>query len=269
MIEELKKRKKEKRKYLSISIVSGALFLLLWELSSRFGLIPAKIFSSPSDLVQTFIYKLTNKNPDGNTIIVHFWSSIKIALLGFILAVGVGVPLGIFMGYFKAVKSYFMPIFEIIRPIPPIAWIPIIILMLGIGYGAKAFIIFVAAFVPCVINSYTGIKQTSTTLINVAKTFGASDWEIFTQVCIPSSTPMIFAGIRISLGISWTALVASEMLASTSGLGYMIQMGRNLVRSDIIIVGMLVIGALGALFAWLLKIVEKRVAPWRKKDDNF
>ena len=117
--------------------------------------------------------------------------------------------------------------------------------MVGIGTTAKSYIIFLAAFVPCVINSYTGVKLTNPVLINVAKTCGASKWEIFVKVCVPSSLPLVFTGMRIALGNAWSTLVAAELLASISGLGYMIQQGRSLVRPDIIIVGMMTIGLQG------------------------
>ena len=161
--------------------------------------------------------------------------------------------------------SFFTPLFEVVRPIPPIAWIPIVILTLGIGFKAKVFIIFISAFVPCVVNSYLGIKLTDPTLIDVAQTFGASRWQIFRTICIPSSMNMVFTGVRVSLAASWSTLVAAEMLASTKGLGYMIQIGRNLIRPDIIIVGMLTIGLVGALMGWVLSLFEKKVAPWRYK----
>ena len=170
------------------------------------------------------------------------------------------------MGFYKKLDMLLNPIFEIVRPIPPIAWIPIVILTLGIGFQAKMFIIFVAAFVPNVINSYLGIRMTDMTLVNVAKTYGATDWEIFTTVCIPSSLNMVFTGIRLSLNASWTTLVAAEMLASTKGLGYMIQMGRTIIRPDIIIVGMFSIGITGALLNIILNLFEKKVAPWRYRD---
>ena len=208
---------------------------------------------------------MVEKKPDGATIPVHFLASIKLSLSGFLLAIVIGIPLGLFMGYYKVLDSLFTPLFEIIRPIPPIAWIPIIILTMGIGFNAKVFIIFVSAFVPCVVNSYLGIKLTNQTLINVAKTFGASRWQVFTKVCIPSSMNMVFTGIRISLGNSWSTLVAAEMLASTQGLGYMIQIGRSLSRPEIIIVGMAVIGVTGAIMSGLLSLCEKKVAPWRYK----
>lgn len=260
--EELYKQKREAAVYFAINLASIVAFLVLWESLSVRGVIASNIFSSPRELLGTFIYKLGHEKPEGGTLVAHFLNSLKLALTGFSAAVIIGVPMGLLMGFYRAMRMYFMPIFEIVRPIPPIAWIPIVILLLGIGMAAKAFIIFVAAFVPCVINSYLGIKLTNPVMINVAKTFGASRWQIFTRVSVPAAVPMVFAGIRVSLGSAWSALVASELLASTSGLGYMIQMGRNLIRPDIIIVGMLVIGGSGAFFAWVLGLVEKRIAPW-------
>lgn len=261
----MENKKNQKWRILLISILSLAVFFGIWELVVRVGIISERSLCAPSTAVATFINKLGNKKPDGATLVAHFLASIKLSLTGFILAVVIGVPLGLFMGYYKFMDSFLTPLFEVIRPIPPIAWIPIIILTLGIGFEAKVFIIFISAFVPCVVNSYLGIKLTNQTLINVAKTFGASRWQIFTKVCIPSSMNMVFTGVRISLGASWSTLVAAEMLASTKGLGYMIQIGRNLIRPDIIIVGMLTIGLTGALMSWILGLFEKKVAPWRYK----
>ena len=249
-----------------MSIAGLIVFFGLWEISVRLGWVSNRTLSPPSAVIQTFVFKLTNVNPDGSTLPQHFLQSLKLALSSFVVAVIIGVPLGWVMGYYKVASFLLNPIFEIIRPIPPIAWIPIIILTMGIGMPAKMFIIFVAAFVPCVINSYLGIRLTDPVRINVAKTFGASEWEIFTTVCIPSSMNMVFTGIRLSLNNSWTTLVAAEMLAATRGLGYMIQLGRTLIRPDIIIVGMFTIGITGALLNNVLALFEKKAAPWRYRE---
>ena len=255
--------KKEKRTRLLLSILGLIVFFGVWEAVVRVGLVSSRILSPPSTVLATFFEKLSSTKPEGATLIEHFLVSFQLAFSSFVAAVVIGVPLGLVMGQYKAFDRFFPPIFEIIRPIPPIAWIPIVILVAGIGMPAKIFIIFIAAFVPCVINSYLGIKLTNPVLINVAKTFGASNWQIFTKVCIPSSLNMVFTGVRNALGASWSTLVAAEMLASTKGLGYMIQMGRQLIRPDIILVGMLTIGCIGALLSWLLGLLEKKVAPWR------
>ena len=261
-----KTKKQGKTKYLLLSILGLTVFFGIWQAAVKLGWVSERSLKAPTDIIQTFIYKLTNKSPDGATLPTHFWFSLRLALSSFAIATIIGVPLGWFMGFYKKLDMLLNPIFEIVRPIPPIAWIPIVILTLGIGFQAKMFIIFVAAFVPNVINSYLGIRMTDMTLVNVAKTYGATDWEIFTTVCIPSSLNMVFTGIRLSLNASWTTLVAAEMLASTKGLGYMIQMGRTIIRPDIIIVGMFSIGITGALLNIILNLFEKKVAPWRYRD---
>ena len=220
----MNKRSNGKMKYRMLSILGLVIFFGVWEAAVRLGWVSHRSLNAPSEVVETFIYKLTNANPDGSTLPQHFFQSLKLALTSFIIATIIGVP--------------------------------------------KVFIIFVAAFVPNVINSYLGIRLTDATLINVAKTFGASDWKIFTTVCIPSSMNMVFTGIRLSLNASWTTLVAAEMLASIRGLGYMIQMGRTIIRPDIIIVGMFTIGLTGAMLNGILGLFEKKVAPWRYRDNG-
>ena len=257
--------KKVRLKHYLLGVLGLFTFFLVWELAIRFGFISHRVMALPTEVLDTFLTKLGDPRPDGGTLPQHFLTSFTLAISGFGLAVLVGVPLGLFMGYFKAFDRYVMPIFEIIRPIPPIAWIPIVIIVLGIGMSAKIFIIFIASFVACVINSYLGIKLTNQVYINVSRTSGASHWQTFTTVCVPSALPMVFAGIRYSLGGAWGTLVAAEMLASTGGLGFMIQMGRLLIRPDIIIVGMLTIGLTGALLAKALAEIEARIIPWRTK----
>ena len=160
--------------------------------------------------------------------------------------------------WFRRVDMFVTPLFDLIRPVPTIAWIPLMILWFGIGLGAKAAIIFVSAFVPCVINAYSGIKQTKPVHLWVAQTFGASRREMLFTVAIPTALPMIFTGLRISLGTAWMTLCAAEMLASNKGLGYMIQVNRSLARADLIVVAMLVIGLIGTIFTVVLNELEHR-----------
>lgn len=256
-------KRKERKTLLMYSILGLVLFFGIWELVVRVGLVPMRYLNPPTMVVKTFFIKMVETAPDGATIPVHFWASFRLSLAGFITAVIIGVPLGLVMGYYRIANGLIRPLFEIMRPIPPIAWIPLSILWLGIGYKAKVFIIFMSAFVPCVINAHTGVTLTSQTLIDVSKTCGATRWQIFRTVCIPSALPLVFTSLKISLGNAWSALVAAEMLAATQGLGYMIQQGRNFVRSDIIICGMLVIGVSGALMSAVLSKIEKIATPWR------
>ncbi len=249
--------------YRMLSVTGILSFLLVWQILLETGILSDRYISKPTELVSLFISKLSDPSPDGSTLPVATLASLQVALTGLLSAIVTGVPLGLLMGWYKGLDKFFKPIFEIIRPIPPISWIPLTIVWLGIGLKAKAFIIFFAAFIPCVINSYTGIKLTQQVLINVAKTCGASNFTIFWKVGIPSAMPMTFAGIRVAFGNAWSTLVAAEMLAANAGLGYMILMGRSFARPDIIMLGMVCIGALGALFTFILGIVEKRIVGWR------
>lgn len=249
--------------YAMLSAAGIFTFLFVWQMLLELGIISGRYLAKPTELVLLFIDKLTNKAPDGATLPVSIWASLQVALSGLGLGIVLGVPLGLLMGWFKGIDKFINPVFEIIRPIPPISWIPLTIIWLGIGLGAKAFIIFFSAFIPCVINSYTGIKLTNKTLINVAKTSGAGTVETFIKVGIPSALPLAFAGIRVAVGNAWSTLVAAEMLAASAGLGYMISMGRLYARADIILLGMIVIGLIGAIFNGLLSFVEKRVIKWR------
>ena len=168
------------------------------------------------------------------------------------------------MGWFKGFDSFMRPIFEILRPIPPVSWIPITIIWMGLGLKAKAFIVFFSAFVPCVINSYTGIRQTSQTLINVGKICGASNVTIFFKNRHSLRYDYDLRRCPGGPGNAWATLVAAEMLAANVGLGYMIQQGRSFARPDIIILGIVVIGVLGVIFTWLLGLVEGKVLGWKK-----
>lgn len=266
--ERLAKVANDKRKNIflltTLSIIGILAFLLIWQLAVMYKLVPEKFVPAPTSVVNLFITKLSDPNPDGAVLGTHILASLQVALTGFGLAIVIGVPLGLTMGWFKGFDSFMRPLFEILRPIPPVSWIPITIMWLGLGLKAKAFIVFFSAFVPCVINAYTGIKQTPEALINVGKTCGASNFVIFWRIGIPSALTMTFAGIRVALGNSWATLVAAEMLAANAGLGYMIQQGRQFARPDLIILGIVVIGILGVLFTWILGQVEGKVLGWKK-----
>jgi len=251
-------------RYYLISAASLTLFFVAWQLLVDLKVVSNRILASPLQVAITFVDKLSNVNPDGATLGQHFLASLLLALTGYLIAVSIGVAMGLTMGWFKNFEIIVSPFFEFLRPIPPIAWIPLSILWFGVGLSAKAFIIFLSAFVPSVINSYAGVRQTEPVLIDAAKTFGASHVQIFFKVCIPSALTMVFTGLKVSLGASWMALVAAELLASTVGLGYMIQMARDFGRPDIIIVGMLVIGISGALLAIGLDKLEAKINAGRQ-----
>lgn len=257
---EKTKKNKDGWKYKLISIITILIILFVWWLvTDGLHLVSHLILPSPGKVLDTFIYKLMGGvNPDGSTLLQHVGASLKIALGGYFLGVLIGVPLGIGMAWNRKFERFAKPLFDIIRPIPALAWIPLMILWLGIGYWSKVGIIFFAAFISATINSYAGIKQTRTVHLWVARTFGATDRQMLFKVAIPTAMPMIFTGLRLALGSSWVALVAAELLAATQGVGYMIQVGRMLGRPDIIIVGMITIGLVGYLMSYSLELLQKK-----------
>lgn len=180
-----KKQKKENVKYILLSAAGILSVLIIWQLAVVLGLVNERLLPAPTKIFETLIFKIGNKAPDGNVLGVNIIASLQVALSGFLTAIVIGVPLGLLMGWWTYADRFIRPIFELIRPIPPIAWIPLVVVWMGVGLKAKALIIFFTAFVPCVINSYTGIKLTSQTLIDVSRTFGAPNYEIFWKVGIP------------------------------------------------------------------------------------
>ncbi len=238
---------------------SVATFFIFWELIVDTGMVPRALLAAPSQILVLFVDKLTQENPDGAVLAVHTAVSLEEALIAYLLALAIGIPLGLLMGWFVLAEGLARPIFEMIRPIPPVAWIPLAIFWFGIGLAGKVFIIWASGIVPCVINSYVGVRMTNPTLIQMARTYGASDWQIFRDICIPSALPMVFGGLQIALAASWTALVAAELIAADQGLGFMITMGRRLAMPELVVLGMLMVGLTGVAIGIIIDRVEKRL----------
>ena len=253
--------KRKKSKYLWILSVATIAFILFiwWLVTDGLGIFTPNTLPSPIKIVQTFIKKLTDPNPDGATLLAHLVSSLKIVLSGYLLGVVIGVPLGIVMAWYEKADLMDRPVFDMIRTVPGIAWVPVMVVFLGIGFTSKAVVIFIGAVVANVINAYSGIKQTKQVHLWVGATFGASNWQLLRRIAIPSAFPMIINGLKLSLGGAWTTIVAAELLASNKGVGYMIQQARGILRPDIIIVGMFVIGIVGSLLMLPISLIEKKV----------
>lgn len=256
--------RKQRTKYRLISLLSIIVFLAIWYVATAvLELAPSYSLPSPVKVFQTFITKLTSTAPDGATLGQHFLASLQVATYGYVLGAVIGVPLGIAMGWFGWVDKMIRPVFDFLKPIPPIALIPVMIVIFGISIQAKAVLIFFSTVIPCILNSYSGIRQTRQIHLWVSQTFGATNRQQLFTVAIPSALPMIFAGLRVAMGSSWMALVAAELLASTKGLGYLISIGRSLLRSDLIIVGILCLGMIGIVISLLFDVIEKHVVRGR------
>ncbi len=242
-----------------LPVVSIVTFFGIWEFIVQAGIVPRTMLAAPSEVIQLFIVKLTDPQPDGATLAQHAWVSIQEAGIAYLLALATGLPLGLLMGWFTVVRGLARPIFEMIRPIPPIAWIPLTIFWFGIELAGKVFIIWIAGIVPCVINAYVGVRMTNPTLIQMARTYGATDWQIFRQVCVPSALPMVFGALQIALAYCWVSLVGAELLAADRGLGFLITMGRRLALPDMVVLGMASIGVAGAAIGIIIEYIERRL----------
>ena len=259
--------KRRKETYWWLSVLSIAVFVAVWWLCCDvLKLTNSSTLPGPITIAETFIKKLTSTAPDGATLPQHIFSSLKIALGGWAMGIVIGTPLGIFMAWYKKVDLFVRPLFDLLRPVPGLAWIPLMIILFGIGLMPKIVTVFLSAFVPCVVNSYTGIRQTKDVHLWVGQTFGASDTQMLVHIAVPTALPLIMTGIRVALGAAWTCIVAAEMLASTMGLGYMIQQARGIYRPDIISCGMIGIGAIGAVFSGLLSLIENKIVKGVRRD---
>ena len=194
----------------------------------------------------------------------HVLHSVKLVLLGFVAAVIIGVPLGLAMGWSRSFEAFANPAFLLIRPIPPLAWIPLAIVWLGLGDAAKVLIIWFAAFVPAVINSYSGVRAIEPHLIEAARMLGVPRRMFVREVLIPGALPMIFTGLRLSMQACWTTLVAGELIGAIAGLGHVLYQASLDLFPAMIIVGMAAVAATGAAMTALIGWTEKRVMPWRK-----
>jgi ABC-type nitrate/sulfonate/bicarbonate transport system permease component len=218
----------------------------------------------PTDVVDRLIKLGTVSMGDG-TIGVHILASLRRFFTGFALAVLIGIPLGFAMGYFKPINKLVTPIFEAIRPIPPIAWAPFAILWFGLNVGAQAFVILLAAMPPIIINAQLAIRMTDRRLIDAARVFGASPLRVLFEVALPSSIPLVFTGLRIGVANGWMALIAAELVASdgsSSGLGYLILQGQRTLNADLSIAAMIVIGIIGALLDVSLNRLNRYFQGW-------
>ena len=191
----------------------------------------------------------------------HFWASLKREAIAFAYA-SVAIPIGVLMGWSKTAQNLLEPVFEMLRPIPPIAWIPLAILWFGIGDLQNQFIIFLGIFFPLLINTITGVKNVEHNVVRAARCLGASEMDVLTKVVFRAAMPQIITGVRVGLGVGWMALVAAELVGASSGLGWLISDARSVLRTDIILVGMVSIGAAGLFIDQGLRMVAKKLLPW-------
>lgn len=238
-----------------ISLVVG---LIIWSLLSMIPSVGA-ILVSPYAVVKALI----NKTENG--LLTDTFFSLYRVLFGFLLGLIVSIPFAFLMAWFKTFRSLVDPWIQFFRTIPPIAFIPLVIVALGIGESAKVVIIFVATFLVIVISIYQGVKGVNPTLIKAAKVLGAGNKEIFFEVIVPASFPYILVGVRLGLATAWTTLIAAELTGASKGLGDMIMSAGRFFDMDVIIMGIIIIGLVGLLMDKTVLYLERKLAGWQEQ----
>lgn len=244
---------------------AAAAVFALWFAAAGFGWVDPKLVPSPRSVWLAFV-EIAKNGYKNRTLLQHLGASLGRLMAAFLGAAVLAVPLGLASGYSSRVRAVFEPIIEFYRPLPPLAYYTILVLWLGIGNGSKIALLFLACFAPVYVSCVSAVVGINADYLNSAYSIGANRWQGFLHVVFPASLPEVFTGLRTALGVGYTTLVSAEMVAATSGIGWMVLDASRFLRSDIIFVGIIVMGITGVLLDRILRIIERRVVPWKGKD---
>ncbi len=244
-----------------LSVVSVAIALLVWFLVTNLGLVDPLFFPSPQSVWTAFVDILQN-GYKGTPLIQHIGASMLRLVIAFTLALATAVPIGLASGYFKPVQAILEPFIEFYRPLPPLAYYTLLVIWLGIEDPSKIALLFLAGFAPLYIAMVSGVRRVPRDRINAALSLGASHWQVFTRIIFPSCLPELFTGLRTGLGFMYTTLVAAEMVAAVSGIGWMVLDASKFLRSDIIFVGIIIMGIIAIALDLGLRQLQTRYLPW-------
>jgi sulfonate transport system permease protein len=233
------------------------LLLIIWELCSDFGVIKSTLLPPPSLIFHTFIDLLLS-----GELFHHLGISIWRVLQGYIIGALFGILIGVLCGLFKKIDTALSLILGFLRPIPVIAWVPVFILWMGIDEASKITVIAIGSFWPVLVNVIDGIRNVDKKYLEVARILEKNSFQILTKVIFPSALPNIFTGLRVGIGIAWMCVVGAELIAASSGIGYLIMYSRELLQSDVMYVGVFSIGITGFLIDKLLRILERKLLKW-------
>ena len=254
-------RRDTARLYTGIATVLA--LLTFWIVGTKVGLVGPQYFPSPEQFLAAARQLVIGEGYADGRIHQHMLQSIKLILMGFIAATAIGIPLGLWMGWSRKAEALVNPIFLLVRPIPALAWIPLAIVWLGLGDAAKVMILWFAAFVPAVINSFTGVRSIERPIIEASAMLGVRGWSLVKDVIVPGALPSIFTGLRLSLQGCLTALVAAELLGALLGMGKVLYQAGLDIYPAMILAGMVAVAVVGFGLTAILDFVEKRSMPWR------
>ncbi len=248
----------------TISVVTTIVLFALWFLITNMGWIKPLFLPTPQAVWEKFIIAAT-EGVANSTLLQHTTTSLMRVFGAFLLSCVTAIPIGILMGTNRVMRGIFDPPIEFYRPLPPLAYLPLMIIWFGIGELSKTLLIFLAVFAPMAISARAGVRSVGIEQIHAAYTMGASKFQIISRVVLPAATPEILTGMRIGIGFGWTTLVAAEMIAANRGLGFMVLNAAQYLQSDTVIMGIVVIGLFAFGFDLLMRRIERILVPWKGK----
>jgi taurine transport system permease protein len=247
---------------LLISAITGAALIGLWMLATELGWVKPLFLPSPLAIIGEF-YKTATEGFANYTLLQHTWISALRVFGALALACATAIPIGLAMGMNRVMRGVFDPPIEFYRPVPPLAYLPLMIVWFGIGELSKVLLIFLAIFAPVAIGTRSGVKSVSIEQVHAAYSLGANRWQVLGQVILPAALPEIITAVRIGMGVGWTTLVAAEMVAATSGIGFMVLTASEFLQTDIVIMGIVIIAAIAYAFDLVMRWLERRLVPWK------
>jgi len=258
---------KSPRPYLMLIGFAG--FIGFWYLSVEVWKLPRfSEMPGPTQVIREWF----SRDPTYGTSIftpeyyMDIWVSTRRITIAFFLATVIGVPLGLFLGWSERFKQYIFPVFELLRPVPPLAWVPLAIVMFKGSETPVIFLTFLASFYATALNTMLGVQSIDVSYIRAANCLGASRWQVFRHIIVPGSMPFIFTGLQISVGVAWFSLVAGEMVSGQYGLGYLINTSYTMVRYPTIIIGMITLGIVGYITSAGVRLVGDYLMQWRTRE---
>ena len=246
----------------TLSILSVAAMVALWWIATELAWVKPLFLPKPETIWFAFKQAVAG-DLDNHTLWVHFLWSMYRVFAAFVLAVAIGIPVGIGMGVSRFARGIFDPPIEFYRPLPPLAYLPLMIIWFGIGEQAKIILLFLAIFAPVALAARAGVRSVPQEQIQAALSMGATRDQVVRYVIVPGALPEILVGLRIGMGVGWTTLVAAEMVAADAGLGKMVYNASNFLRTDVVILGILAIGCVAYVFELVMRMLERRLVPWK------
>lgn len=247
--------------YYLLPVLSISCLVALWMFASYQNEV---LVPSVSTTAQRFLLLFT-KPINNLNLLQHVGMSLQRILIALCFSLVIGLSAGVWIGWNDKARLTLGTMFELIRPIPPIAWLPLVIMSMGLGEAPKVLIIFLATVMPIVINTSTGIKLVEPLYLDVGCSMNATQRQLLWEIAIPAALPSIFAGIRNAISVGWTVVLAAEMMGATAGIGFLITRGMDFFDVPLILVGIVVVGVVGALLSLLCETVERRLCPWMKR----